>query len=85
MNSIVHNEVRRLRVREDGSLLRLDGLSDRPDDGDDMAHAVRGVDIERALRCLPENDALSLRPFYLAEPSIVDVACETGRAPAGSH
>jgi CheY-like chemotaxis protein len=81
MNSIVRNEVRRLRGRQDGSLLRLDGVSDTPDDRNDMARAVLGVDIERALRRLPENDARSLRLFYLAERSIADLATETGRAP----
>jgi RNA polymerase sigma factor (sigma-70 family) len=76
MNSIVRHEVRRLRARAGSPALSLEEA-----DGcvETTSLSLLRLDIERAMRQLPEDVAHVSRLFYLADLSIAEIARQTGR------
>src|SRR5207247_2838027 len=77
MQSIVRNEARRLRRGPDTAVVGLDEAELRwEDDGQSLLR----LDIERALRRLPGEQARALRLFYLEELSISEIARTVGRS-----
>jgi len=76
MCSIVRNEVRRLRrspQRSHGSVEEVQAPID------DAAPSLLRLDIERALRRLPGDQARAIGLFYLADLSIHEIARQMGR------
>jgi len=71
MNSIVRNEVRRLRRRPDAALASLE---ERELPAHDTEPSVLRLDIERALRRLPRDQARAIALFYLARLPIREIA-----------
>jgi RNA polymerase sigma factor (sigma-70 family) len=80
MQSIVRNEVRRLRRAAGVPTLSLDE-ADLPEDNSRLW--LLRLDIERAMRQLPDDQAAVSRLFYLDDLSIPEIAARTGR-PAGT-
>jgi RNA polymerase sigma factor (sigma-70 family) len=76
MQSIVRNEVRRLRRGPDAATLRLEETDAT---ADDTSSSLLRLDIERALCRLPGDQARVSRMFYLADLSIAEIARRTGR------
>jgi RNA polymerase sigma factor (sigma-70 family) len=76
MQSIVRNEARRLRHPKYSSL----HLEDIDVWADQTTATVLRIDIERALRQLPQSQEKVLRLFYLAEQSVREIAQETGNS-----
>jgi RNA polymerase sigma factor (sigma-70 family) len=76
MNSIVRNEARRLRSRAGSSSLSLEEA-----DGyvETASPSLLRLDIERAMRLLPGDQAHVSRLFYLDDLSIAEIARLTGR------
>jgi Lon protease-like protein len=79
MNSILRNECRRLRQRRDASALPLEEADGAADEGPSPLR----LDIERALRRLPAEEARAIRLFYMAELPIPEIARRIGR-PVGT-
>jgi RNA polymerase sigma factor (sigma-70 family) len=77
MNSIVRNEVRRIRRPPDDVPVSLEETEAYADDVD---LTLLRLDIERALRRLPGNQACALRLFYLDDLSIREIAWRLGCA-----
>jgi RNA polymerase sigma factor (sigma-70 family) len=78
MNSIVRNEARRLRRGGPPPMLSLEEADGEA--REDTLSLLR-LDIERALRQLPGDQARVSRLFYLADLSIDEIARRTGRPP----
>ncbi len=74
MNSVVHNEARRLRRGPASSALRLDDLDGWGRDSEEMQTARLYADIERALQLLPCRQAQAIRLFHLHHWSIGEIA-----------
>lgn len=77
MNSIVRNEARRLQRGNSSRLLPLDDM-ELPTAG--CVPSLLALDIELALRQLPEEHSRALRWFYLSDLSIREIAERTGRS-----
>lgn len=75
MHRIVSNEVRRLRRGPAAATLRLEEADLR---GEEAAPSLLRLDIERALRQLPGDQARVSQLFYLADLSIAEIAQRTG-------
>lgn len=75
MHSIVRNEVRRLRHPPDEVPASLEETEAHVGDVD---LSLLRLDIERALRCLPGNQARALRLFYLDDLSVREAAWRLG-------
>jgi RNA polymerase sigma factor (sigma-70 family) len=71
MNSIVRNEVRRLRRHPDAALASLE---ERELPAHEAEPSVLRLDIERALRRLPRDQARAIALFYLARLPIREIA-----------
>jgi CheY-like chemotaxis protein len=71
MNSIVRNEVRRLRRHPDAALASLE---EREPPTGEVEPSVLRLDIERALRRLPRDQARAIALFYLARLPIREIA-----------
>src|SRR5947209_667991 len=76
MQSIVRNEVRRLRRGREPAVTSLEGAERVP--GDAPPSLLR-IDIERALQQLPTHQAQAVRLFYLDELSTPEIAACMGR------
>jgi RNA polymerase sigma factor (sigma-70 family) len=77
MQSIVRNEARLLRRRRDLTTLSL-AEADGSTEGEEPS--LLRLDIDRALRRLPGDQARAIRLFYLAELSVGEVARRLGRS-----
>jgi RNA polymerase sigma factor (sigma-70 family) len=76
MNSIVRNEVRRLLRARGATPLSLEEADGASDHG---GLSLLALDIERALRQLPGDQARAGRMFYLEDVSIAEIARRLGR------
>ena len=76
MQTIVRNEVRRLRRGPDAAVSLEEGEACAGDGEPSLSR----LDIERALRQLPGDQARAIRLFYLADLSIHDIAERLGRS-----
>jgi RNA polymerase sigma factor (sigma-70 family) len=84
MHAVVRNEVRRLRRRDDQRPTtndqRIDQSATEPrSDGAIEAPSLLRLDIERALRRLPGDQAWAMRMFYLGDLSVREIALRLGR------
>jgi RNA polymerase sigma factor (sigma-70 family) len=77
MQSIVRNEVRRLRRGSGAATLSLE---EREPPASDAGPSLLRLDIERALRRLPDEMAQAMRLFYLEDLSLDEVMRRTGRS-----
>src|SRR5258708_1333785 len=77
MQSIVRHEVQRLRRRASVSLVSLEGA---PEPLDGAQPSLLRLDIERALRRLPGDQARAIQMFYLDELSVREIGRRLGRA-----
>src|SRR6266852_8341743 len=77
MQSIVRHEVYRLRRRAGASLVRLE---DAPEPVDGAEPSLLRLDIERALRRLPGDQARAIQMYYLDELSTREIGRRLGRA-----
>lgn len=78
MQSIVRNEARRLRRNGPPPMMSLEEADGHVEED---APSLLRLDIERALRQLPGDQARVSRLFYLADLSIDEIARRTGRPP----
>jgi RNA polymerase sigma-70 factor (ECF subfamily) len=86
MQSIARNEARQLRRRRAAALISLDAGDGSSETGvwaralgADAGASLLRLDIERALRQLPRDEARALALFYLSRLSIDEIAGRVGR------
>jgi RNA polymerase sigma factor (sigma-70 family) len=71
MQSIVRNEARHLRRRMDAATIRMAEVDSATDEDDS---SLLRLDIDRALRRLPGDQARAIRLFYLDDLSVREIA-----------